>query len=301
MNSEQNNNMFGIPNQIPPVSGNNQNMGETVIPGSNLTPIGAEPITSPASAQVEIVNSNDMNGTTNMNIPIQPIPGMVDNNAVNSVIPESNNNIISVDSSSVIPGIVNSTPINNGIDGAVQPNNNLGTDLNQALNVNATSPFDIGLGGTTLPDTNTQITEPILPVNNSVPNTVNEAISPLNNGTMTAPNNMGSMGDATPLTNESTNNVGDDDNIVSVKKYLLHIILFSIPVVGVIMLLVKAFGEKKDKNISNFAKAQLLLSVIVVVLGIVISVVFGTTFAAIMGDTSSQATTDYNYSVDYNY
>ena len=56
--------------------------------------------------------------------------------------------------------------------------------------------------------------------------------------------------------------------VVSVKRYLLYIILFSIPVVGLIVLIVKFF-DKEDKNISNYAKAQLLLSLIGFVVGMI--------------------------------
>ena len=56
--------------------------------------------------------------------------------------------------------------------------------------------------------------------------------------------------------------------VVSVKRYMLYIILFSIPVIGLVVLIVKFF-DKSDKNISNYAKAQLLLSLIGAVIGVI--------------------------------
>ena len=56
--------------------------------------------------------------------------------------------------------------------------------------------------------------------------------------------------------------------VVSVKRYMLYIILFSIPVIGLIVLIVKFF-DKNDKNISNYAKAQLLLSLIGAGIGVI--------------------------------
>ena len=63
--------------------------------------------------------------------------------------------------------------------------------------------------------------------------------------------------------------------VVSVKRYMMYIILFSIPVVGLIVLIVKFF-DKNDKNISNYAKAQLLLSLIGAVIGVIMLIFLST-------------------------
>ena len=57
-------------------------------------------------------------------------------------------------------------------------------------------------------------------------------------------------------------------------------ILFSIPLVGFIVLILKVV-DKKDKNISNFAKAYLLLGIILVLLWIVFFGIFGATLLAL--------------------
>lgn len=279
MNNEQNNNnIFGINDLISSSQANNQNptSTESVIPGANLTPIGGTPIpeTQPTTPL-----------QTNLNSLIQPVQG--------DLASTPTNNVISTNANSVMPGTV--TPIFNGnvVEPTTpQPNNN--------LNIVNSSPFDIGLNST-INTEKTQIIDPILSGSNNISNTTNENSQLLNNNSMQPLNNnvTNNFGDATPLTNANINNTSND-NIVSVGKYLGYILLFSIPIVGFIMLLVKAFGDKKDKNISNLAKAQLILIVIVTVLSIVLSIAFGALIASAISGNSTQ-TNDYNYSSNYDY
>lgn len=56
---------------------------------------------------------------------------------------------------------------------------------------------------------------------------------------------------------------------ISVGAYLGYMVLFSIPVIGIIMMLVTAFGSG-EKSLKNFAKAHLILYVIAVVISIVL-------------------------------
>ena len=277
MNNEQNNNnIFGINDLISSSQANNQNptSTESVIPGANLTPIGGTPIpeTQPTTPL-----------QTNLNSLIQPVQG--------DLASTPTNNVISTNANSVMPGTV--TPIFNGNvvePTPPQPNNN--------LNIVNSSPFDIGLNST-INTEKTQIIDPILSGSNNISNTTNENSQLLNNNSMQPLNNnvTNNFGDATPLTNANINNTSND-NIVSVGKYLGYILLFSIPLVGFIMLLVKAFGDKKDKNISNLAKAQLILIVIVTVLSIVLSIAFGALIASVINSNSPQ-NNNYNYSSNY--
>ena len=279
MNNEQNNNnIFGINDLISSSQANNQNptSTESVIPGANLTPIGGTPIPETQSTTPL---------QTNLNSLIQPVQG--------DLASTPTNNVISTNANSVMPGTV--TPIFNGnvVEPTTpQPNNN--------LNIVNSSPFDIGLNST-INTEKTQIIDPILSGSNNISNTTNENSQLLNNNSMQPLNNNvnNNFGDATPLTNANINNTSND-NIVSVGKYLGYILLFSFPIVGFIMLLVKAFGDKKDKNISNLAKAQLILIVIVTVLSIVLSIAFGALIASAISGNSTQ-TNDYNYSSNYDY
>lgn len=62
---------------------------------------------------------------------------------------------------------------------------------------------------------------------------------------------------------------------VSVGKYIGYSILFSIPVVGFIMLLVTAFSGGTNKSLKNYARAMLVMMAIGVVLGVIIGVLMG--------------------------
>lgn len=64
----------------------------------------------------------------------------------------------------------------------------------------------------------------------------------------------------------------DSNDVVGVSEYLKYIVIFSIPIVGLVVLFKKAFSNKAENpNIKNFAKAQLILLIIMFILGGVIS------------------------------
>ena len=99
-----------------------------------------------------------------------------------------------------------------------------------------------------------------------------------------------------PATNNS--NSSSNDNIVSVKKYLGHLFLFVIPVVGFILLIVKAV-DNKDKNITNYARAQLLFAGILTVILVIISIIAGISITNSISDSVNDSY--YDISNDYNY
>ncbi|WP_435921975.1 hypothetical protein [Paenibacillus sp. DYY-L-2] len=68
--------------------------------------------------------------------------------------------------------------------------------------------------------------------------------------------------------------------VVSLKDWMITILLMAIPVVNLIMLFVWAFGGGTNPSKSNFAKASLIWALI----GIVIYVIF---FVLIIGAISS--------------
>lgn len=252
MNNEQNNAFINVGQPLSPTNNQNQTLAQSNydIPGANLTPIGLTP--QPTDT---IMPDN--------NIPVQSNSETTAASPItNSLPPLNSDNVIPINSNSVIPGIVNSSP--------VESINTSTNNLNQELNINNSSPFDIGLNSSTIPQSQpTNAT--ILPINNINGSTItNEVLSTSSNNVQPLNNN---LGDATPLTNVGNDN-GSNDTI-SVKQYLLHMILCSIPLVGIIVLLMRAFSNKENKNISNLAKAQLLLSVIITVLFTVLSIVFG--------------------------
>lgn len=64
-------------------------------------------------------------------------------------------------------------------------------------------------------------------------------------------------------------------DVISVKEWLITLLVLSVPCVGIIMMFVWAFGGGSNINKSNFCKAQLIMAAIMVVLVILFYVVIG--------------------------
>lgn len=65
-----------------------------------------------------------------------------------------------------------------------------------------------------------------------------------------------------------------EENIMTTKEWVLNLFLISIPIVGIIMLLVWAFGDDNgNKTRKNFSRGYLLFSLIVTAVVIVIYVI----------------------------
>ncbi|MCD5323224.1 MULTISPECIES: hypothetical protein [Pontibacillus] len=60
------------------------------------------------------------------------------------------------------------------------------------------------------------------------------------------------------------------DQVVSVKKWLLYLLLLAIPVVNLVTIFVLAFGNKNE-TVRNYGKASLLLMAIIIVLMLLIA------------------------------
>ena len=73
---------------------------------------------------------------------------------------------------------------------------------------------------------------------------------------------------------------------MSVKDWLITLLLMAIPVVGIVLLFVYAFGNNENVNKQNWAKAQLIMIAIVMVLIVFFLVLFGSIFAATMAANS---------------
>jgi len=69
---------------------------------------------------------------------------------------------------------------------------------------------------------------------------------------------------------------------MSVKDWLITMLITALPLVGIIMLFVYAFGSNENVNKQNWAKAQLILMAIIIGLIIFAFIVFGSLFAAAM-------------------
>lgn len=77
-----------------------------------------------------------------------------------------------------------------------------------------------------------------------------------------------------------------NSSVMSVKDWLITLVITAIPLVGIIMLFVWAFGNNENQNKQNWAKAQLLLIAIVIVLVILLSVLLGGLFAAAVASSN---------------
>jgi uncharacterized membrane protein len=73
-------------------------------------------------------------------------------------------------------------------------------------------------------------------------------------------------------------------------KWTLYLFISSIPLVGIIMMFVWAFGNDSNKVRSNWAKGFLIFAAILLAIYILIFIIFG---AAILAAASSSA--DYGY------
>ncbi len=71
----------------------------------------------------------------------------------------------------------------------------------------------------------------------------------------------------------------------SVGNWFLTILLLCIPLVGLIMLFVWAFGENTEPSKRNWARAQLIWMLI----GIICSIVFGAALAGVIASLAASA------------
>lgn len=273
MNNNQNNNPLGTFNQMPNVPYNNEPNKDEQIFGMNQTPnvplnigVPEQPIIeqnntmfSPSINDNNQINNNLFNNTmgisNNNQISAEPLNINIGNttnnqlnndnnpsNMFNNSMNITNNNPVSVEPLNIIPENTNNNQFNQ--------NNNIDNNFEQNFNSNNLNNIPYNLGN----DMNTSFTnnENMLPpIANQINNT--------------------NFNDGLKENNEFINS--NEENIISVKKYLGHMVLFSLPVVGFIMLIIKGFVEKKDKNISNFAKANLIFSIIVTVVSTLVVII----------------------------
>lgn len=71
---------------------------------------------------------------------------------------------------------------------------------------------------------------------------------------------------------------------MSIKDWVLTLFLMSLPIIGFILLLVWAFGDRTHKTKRNFSRAVLLLILIWVVVYTIFIVIFAVTFRDVLWD-----------------
>ena len=74
---------------------------------------------------------------------------------------------------------------------------------------------------------------------------------------------------------------------VSLGDWIVTMILSSIPIVGLIMILVWAFGGSAKPSKKNFARALIIMTLIGIVLSIISSILFAGAFATIANNLSN--------------
>lgn len=256
--------------QIQPDSGQITPMNDLANPvAENNIPV----VNDNNSGQIQPVSMDNQSSS----IPSQPSPNQGNsssNGGIITVVPDSNNLAITsnnvVSDQSVVASAIN-TPLNFDL-----PNNEIpatSTDNNNSFNsyandgvISVTPDSIVGEqknsnnSGTV---SNTEvIATPTVSNGNDATGQMNSSNSPevANTGGATAPTN--------PQPNNQVSNSSDS---VSFGQYLGHMFLFVIPVIGQIVLILKAFNKKETK-IKNFAKAFLVFLIIMV------AIVVGVTF-----------------------
>jgi len=73
---------------------------------------------------------------------------------------------------------------------------------------------------------------------------------------------------------------------MSVKDWLITFLILAIPVVGLVMLFIYAFGNDQNIHKQNWAKAQLIWMAIILALVFLVFLIFGSIFAAAMAGRS---------------
>ncbi|MER3329396.1 MAG: hypothetical protein RIF34_07455 [Candidatus Kapaibacterium sp.] len=73
-------------------------------------------------------------------------------------------------------------------------------------------------------------------------------------------------------------NRAEDTSVLSIKDWVITLIITAIPLVGIVMLFVWAFGSDTNLNKRNWAKAALLIAAIFAVLYFIIFILFMSLF-----------------------
>lgn len=79
-------------------------------------------------------------------------------------------------------------------------------------------------------------------------------------------------------------NQTQDVSVMSVKDWVITILVISLPIIGLIMLFVWGFGSGTNQNKANFAKGALILAAIFIVFYILLMMVFGAALLGTMGN-----------------
>lgn len=90
--------------------------------------------------------------------------------------------------------------------------------------------------------------------------------------TMESRNSREPLGGKRGTWNISEEDLPEEFKVVPTLHFFLYQLIFTIPIVGLVVIFILSFGAGKNKNIRNFARAQLLA----ILVGIVLTMMFST-------------------------
>ena len=295
----------GIPNT--PIVGNdnvNSNVGTLNIPVVNDIN-NAIQVNNPSGdtgiPNIPIVGNDNVNSNVGtLNIPVvNDTNNAIQNNGIND-------NTISVDASSIVPANSSATnTVLNIAEGVVSNlNNNLETNntesstnenMNQITSIivdNSSDEVKSDVNNVPVPN------DTILSIDTLIPpsrNSSNSATANINSNDSTDGIVLESSSDIVNEINQNVNVSISDDGSLSVKKYLGYMFLFLIPIYGQIMLFIKAF-DKKDKAISNYAKAQAIVTISLFIIFSIITFIICNVNGISISDIFHRLSNNYSFS-----
>lgn len=239
--------------------------------------------------QNNIFNNISANNNTNEGTPV----GTTNTNNQNNLQQDSSS-VLNIPTAPSVTSNENATTLNS------VPQNNAGTEMK----INNPGPFDIGFNSE---NNNTQpINSNLNTIETNNTQMVNNNVAATQSNTEQPKVNNGINNNQTQMNNNVNNNFYQEDtSVVPVKKWLGLIALSIIPLVNLIVLIVKAIDKNGNKNISNYAKAQLLFSLIVSIVSIILVIVAFSLYLGMTKDIVDKAedhiNNNYNDGYDYNY
>lgn len=80
-------------------------------------------------------------------------------------------------------------------------------------------------------------------------------------------------------TNINENNIPEEYKPISMWGYFGYEILFSLPIVGIILLIVFSVGGTRNKNLKNFARSYFCFIIVLIILFAVLGVGVGSLYS----------------------
>ena len=139
-------------------------------------------------------------------------------------------------------------------------------------------------------DSNLRETDAPRSVYGTQPNPPNQPYQSAN-----APNQLHQPYAANPYMNPAPPyNAYQDDSVMSMGSWFVTILISAIPIVGIVMIFIWAFGSTGNANRRNYARAVLIWALIGIVLGILFSVVFAGFWASFMKEFGSEFNNEFS-------